>query len=83
LRTRNSNNATIKDIWRKVDASYAEESPQVQAGEFLAHMAEKHTPGKLGAAWDRIVSLVKAVLRRTGLLQPSDLNDIGYIRDTI
>lgn len=83
LKTRNSNNATIKDIWRKVDASYAEESPQVQAGEFLAHMAEKHTPGKLGAAWDRIVSLVKAVLRRTGLLQPSDLNDIGYIRDTI
>lgn len=83
LRTRNSNNSTIKDIWRKVDASYAEESPQVQAGEFLAHMAEKHTPGKLGEAWDRIVSLVKAVLRRTGLLQPSDLNDIGYIRDTI
>ncbi|EAP0943041.1 hypothetical protein B7802_07790 [Salmonella enterica] len=83
LRTRDSNNATIKDIWRKVDASYGEESPQVQAGEFLAHMAEKHTPGKLGAAWNRIVTLVKAVLRRTGLLQPSDLNDIGYIRDTI
>ncbi|EEC0437878.1 hypothetical protein AH715_003469 [Salmonella enterica subsp. enterica] len=83
LKTRDSNNATIKDIWRKVDASYGEESPQVQAGEFLAHMAEKHTPGKLGAAWNRIVSLVKAVLRRTGLLQPSDLNDIGYIRDTI
>ncbi|HFE7098010.1 LPD38 domain-containing protein [Salmonella enterica] len=83
LKTRDSNNATIKDIWRKVDASYAEESPQVQAGEFLAHMAEKHTPGKLGAAWNRIVTLVKAILRRTGLLQPSDLNDIGYIRDTI
>ncbi|EBC1279468.1 hypothetical protein G6T08_000019 [Salmonella enterica] len=83
LKTRDSNNATIKDIWRKVDASYADESPQVQAGEFLAHMAEKHTPGKLGAAWNRIVALVKAVLRRTGLLQPSDLNDIGYIRDTI
>lgn len=83
LKTRDSNNATIKNIWRKVDASYGEESPQVQAGEFLAHMAEKHTPGKLGAAWNRIVTLVKAVLRRTGLLQPSDLNDIGYIRDTI
>ncbi len=83
LKTRDSDNATIKDIWRKVDASYGEESPEVQAGEFLAHMAEKHTPGKLGAAWNRIVSLVKAVLRRTGLLQPSDLNDIGYIRDTI
>ncbi len=83
LKSRDSNNATIKDIWRKVDASYGEELPQVQAGEFLAHMAEKHTPGKLGAAWNRIVSLVRAVLRRTGLLQPSDLNDIGYIRDTI
>lgn len=83
LKTRDSNNATIKDIWRKVDTSYGEESPEVQAGEFLAHMAEKHTPGKLGAAWNRVVSLIKAVLRRTGLLQPSDLNDIGYIRDTI
>ncbi|HFW4798339.1 TPA: LPD38 domain-containing protein [Salmonella enterica subsp. diarizonae serovar 60-67:z35:-] len=83
LKTRDSDNATMKDIWRKVDASYGEESPEVQAGEFLAHMAEKHTPGKLGAAWHRVVSLVKAVLRRTGLLQPSDLNDIGYIRDTI
>lgn len=83
LKTRDSNNATIKDIWRKVDASYGEELPQVQAGEFLAHIAEKHTPGKLGAAWNRVVSLVKAVLRRTGLLQPSDLNDIGYIRDII
>ncbi|EIM5533442.1 hypothetical protein LNM54_005388, partial [Salmonella enterica subsp. enterica] len=83
LKTRDSNNATIKDIWRKVDASYGEELPQVQAGEFLAHMAEKHTPGNLGAAWNRIVTLVKAVLRRTGLLQPSDLDDIGYIRDTI
>ncbi|HFD0566331.1 TPA: LPD38 domain-containing protein [Salmonella enterica] len=83
LKTRDNNNATIKDIWRKVDVSYGEELPQVQAGEFLAHIAEKHTPGKLGAAWNRIVSLVKAVLRRTGLLQPSDLNDIGYIRDTI
>lgn len=83
LKTRDSNNATIKDIWRKVDASYADESPQVQAGEFLAHMAEKHTPGKLGAAWNRVVALIKAVLRRTGLFQPSDLNDIGYVRDTI
>lgn len=83
LKTRNSNNATLRNIWRKVDASYGEESHEVQASEFLAHMAEKHTPGKLGAAWDRVVSLVKAVLRRTGLLQPSDLNDIGYIRDTI
>ncbi|EAW9081382.1 hypothetical protein I6R01_003833 [Salmonella enterica subsp. enterica serovar Cerro] len=83
LKTRGSDNATIRDIWRKVDASYADEVPEVQAGEFLAHMAEKHTPGKLGAAWNRIVSLIKAVLRRTGLLQPSDLNDIGYIRDTI
>ncbi|WP_139767195.1 hypothetical protein, partial [Salmonella enterica] len=25
LKTRDSNNATIKDIWRKVDASYGEE----------------------------------------------------------
>lgn len=82
LKTRNSDNAAIRETWRKVDADYGNESPEVQAGEFLAHMAEKE-PGKLGAAWNRVVALIKAVLRRTGLFQPSDLNDIGYIRDTI
>lgn len=82
LKTRNSDNTTIRETWRKVDADYGNESPEVQAGEFLAHMAEKE-PGKLGAAWNRVVALIKAVLRRTGLFQPSDLNDIGYVRDTI
>lgn len=82
LKTRNSDNAAIRETWRKVDADYGNESPEVQAGEFLAHMAEKE-PGKLGAAWNRVVALIKAVLRRTGLFQPSDLNDTGYIRDTI
>ncbi|EEM1821197.1 hypothetical protein GKA92_24120, partial [Salmonella enterica subsp. enterica] len=82
LKTRNSDNVAIRETWRKVDADYGNESPEVQAGEFLAHMAEKE-PGKLGAAWNRVVALIKAVLRRTGLLQPSDLNDVGYVRDTI
>ncbi|ENI9667909.1 hypothetical protein AB0A20_005267, partial [Escherichia coli] len=41
LKTRDSDNATIREAWRKVDASYRKESPEVQAGEFLAHMAEK------------------------------------------
>lgn len=82
LKTRSSDNAAIRETWRKVDADYGNESPEVQAGEFLAHMAEKE-PGKLGAAWNRVVALIKAVLRRTGLFQPSDLNDIGYVRDTI
>ncbi|EPW6274331.1 hypothetical protein ACWNFU_005708, partial [Escherichia coli] len=39
LKTRDSDNATIREAWRKVDASYGKESPEVQAGEFLAHMA--------------------------------------------
>ncbi|EJP3659533.1 hypothetical protein NUR12_001117 [Salmonella enterica] len=83
LKTRDSDNAVIRETWRRVDADYGNESPEVQAGEFLAHMAEKHTPGKLSAAWNRVVALFKAVLRRTGLLQPSDLSDAGYIRDTL
>lgn len=83
LKTRDSDNAVIRETWSRVDADYGNESPEVQAGEFLAHMAEKHTPGKLSAAWNRVVALVKAVLRRTGLLQPSDLSDTGYIRDTL
>ncbi|EEQ8890392.1 hypothetical protein GHZ53_005331, partial [Escherichia coli] len=70
LKTRDSDNATIREAWRKVDASYRKESPEVQAGEFLAHMAEKQ-PNKFVAAWERVVALVKGVLRRTGLLKPT------------
>lgn len=55
LKTRDSDNATIRDAWRKVDASYGKESPEVQAGEFLAHMAEKQ-PNKFVAAWERVVA---------------------------
>ncbi|EIG1047161.1 hypothetical protein HHI86_005368, partial [Escherichia coli] len=72
LKTRDSDNATIREAWRKVDASYGKESPEVQAGEFLAHMAEKQ-PNKFVAAWERVVALVKGVLRRTGLLKPTEL----------
>ncbi|EOJ4131574.1 LPD5 domain-containing protein, partial [Escherichia coli] len=31
LKTRDSDNATIREAWRKVDASYGKESPEVQA----------------------------------------------------
>ncbi|ELZ8459073.1 hypothetical protein U0Y01_004749, partial [Escherichia coli] len=82
LKTRDSDNATIREAWRKVDASYGKESPEVQVGEFLAHMAEKQ-PNKFVAAWERVVALVKGVLRRTGLLKPTELNDIRLVRETI
>ncbi|HEA8581363.1 TPA: hypothetical protein RXP47_005093, partial [Escherichia coli] len=82
LKTRDSDNATIREAWRKVDASYGKESPEVQAGEFLAHMAEKQ-PNKFVAAWERVVALVKGVLRRTGLLKPTELNDIRLVREII
>ena len=82
LKTRDSDNATIREAWRKVDASYGKESPEVQAGGFLAHMAEKQ-PNKFVAAWERVVALVKGVLRRTGLLKPTELNDIRLVRETI
>ncbi|HBD3302566.1 TPA: hypothetical protein KIU42_000214 [Escherichia coli] len=82
LKTRDSDNTTIREAWRKVDASYGKESPEVQAGEFLAHMAEKQ-PIKFVAAWERVVALVKGVLRRTGLLKPTELNDIRLVRETI
>ncbi|HDQ6541079.1 TPA: hypothetical protein QBF84_002112 [Escherichia coli O146:H28] len=82
LKTRDSDNVTIREAWRKVDVSYGKESPEVQAGEFLAHMAEKQ-PNKFVAAWERVVALVKGVLRRTGLLKPTELNDIRLVRETI
>ncbi|EMG9443117.1 hypothetical protein V5268_004363 [Escherichia coli] len=82
LKTRDSDNATIREAWRKVDASYGKESPEVRAGEFLAHMAEKQ-PNKFVAAWERVVALIKGILRRTGLLKPTELNDLRLVRDTI
>lgn len=82
LKTRDSDNATIREAWRKVDASYGKESPEVQAGEFLAHMAEKQ-PNKFVAVWERVVALIKGILRRTGLLKPTELNDIRLVHETI
>lgn len=32
---------------------------------------------------ERVVALVKGVLRRTGLLKPTELNDIRLVRETI
>lgn len=72
--TRDSKNATIRDAWDQVKKSYGDESPEVQANEFLAHMAESSELTGLGGAWDRVVSLITNALRKAGILKPGDIS---------
>ncbi|EOV0998732.1 LPD38 domain-containing protein [Edwardsiella piscicida] len=83
METRASRDAVIQQIWRRIDAAYGQEPVAVQAGEFLAHMAEKQMPGRFSALWDRVVSLIKTLLNRIGLLPTVDAENRIYLRDTL
>lgn len=72
--TRGSNNPEIRKAWDTVRREYAGESPDTQAHEFLAHMAEVDTSTGLGAAWDRLVGRITSALRSVGLLRPNDIS---------
>lgn len=72
--TRGSNNPEIRRAWDTVRREYAGESPETQAHEFLAHMAEVDTSTGLGAAWDRLVGRITSALRAVGLLRNSDVS---------
>ncbi|MFB6413049.1 LPD38 domain-containing protein [Edwardsiella piscicida] len=83
METRASRDAVIQQIWRRIDAAYGQEPIAVQAGEFLAHMAEKQMPGRFSALWDRVVSLLKTLFNRIGLLPTVDAENRIYLRDTL
>ncbi|MGI8488994.1 hypothetical protein QWJ20_10685 [Pectobacterium sp. S5] len=74
--TRDSQNKTIQDVWRKVEQSYGQESLETQANEFLAHMAERTELTKLGGVWDRFVTLLTTALRKAGVLNPMDITPV-------
>jgi len=79
--TRGSNNPEIRRAWDSVRREYAGESPETQAHEFLAHMAEVDTSTGLGAAWDRLVGRIITALRSVGLMKgnessPSEIRNI-------
>lgn len=46
-------------------------------------MAEKQMPGRFSALWDRVVSLIKTLLNRIGLLPTVDAENRIYLRDTL
>ncbi|NWA70861.1 hypothetical protein HX775_02875 [Serratia proteamaculans] len=71
--TRDSKNPEIQSVWRQVQKAYGNESPEVQANEFLAHMAERSELTGLGAVWDRFVSIITNALRKVGFFNPSDI----------
>ncbi|WP_145517407.1 LPD38 domain-containing protein [Yersinia mollaretii] len=71
--TRGSKNKTIQAAWRDVEASYHHESPEMQANEFLAHMAERSELTGFGAMWDRFVALLVKGLKRVGMLNAGDI----------
>jgi len=71
--TRDSKNPEIQSVWRQVQRSYANESPEVQANEFLAHMAERSELTGLGGIWDRFVAIITNALRKANFFNPSDI----------
>ncbi|HEN3642582.1 TPA: hypothetical protein U5E29_002854 [Yersinia enterocolitica] len=72
--TRDSKNKEIQDVWRGVDKSYRNESLEMQANEFLAHMAERSELSGLGAMWDRFVSVLINGLKKTGIMNANDIS---------
>ncbi|EPO8473169.1 LPD38 domain-containing protein [Yersinia enterocolitica] len=72
--TRDSKNKEIQGVWREVDKSYRNESPEMQANEFLAHMAERSELTGLGAMWDRFVSVLINGLKKTGIMNANDIS---------
>ncbi|HHH2235921.1 TPA: LPD38 domain-containing protein [Yersinia enterocolitica] len=72
--TRDSKNKEIQDVWREVDKSYRNESLEMQANEFLAHMAERSELTGLGAMWDRFVSVLINGLKKTGIMNANDIS---------
>ncbi|WP_145576573.1 LPD38 domain-containing protein [Yersinia mollaretii] len=72
--TRDSKNKEIQAVWREVDKSYRNESLEMQANEFLAHMAERSELTALGAMWDRFVSLLTNALKKVGIMNESDIS---------
>ncbi|MGM7981505.1 LPD38 domain-containing protein [Yersinia enterocolitica] len=72
--TRDSKNKEIQDVWREVDKSYRNESLEMQANEFLAHMAERSELSGLGAMWDRFVSVLINALKKTGIMNVNDIS---------
>ncbi|CFQ78308.1 TPA: LPD38 domain-containing protein [Yersinia enterocolitica] len=72
--TRDSKNKEIQDVWREVDKSYRNESPEMQANEFLAHMAERSELSGLGAMWNRFVSVLINGLKKTGIMNANDIS---------
>ncbi|EOI6423783.1 LPD38 domain-containing protein [Yersinia enterocolitica] len=72
--TRDSKNKEIQAVWREVDKSYRNESLEMQANEFLAHMAERSELTALGAMWDRFVSLLTNALKKIGIMNESDIS---------
>ncbi|HHL2632493.1 LPD38 domain-containing protein [Yersinia enterocolitica] len=72
--TRDSKNKEIQAVWREVDKSYRNESLEMQANEFLAHMAERSELTGFGAMWDRFVSLLTNSLKKIGIMNESDIS---------
>lgn len=71
--TRDSKNPEIQSVWRQVQKAYGNESPEVQANEFLAHMAERSELTGLGHVWDRFVAIITNALRNAGFFNPGDI----------
>lgn len=78
LETQNS--TSMARVWDEVRRNYADASPDIQAEEVFANIAEVER-GALGEAWGRVLSALQRTLRRSGMikrpLSHSELHDLA------
>jgi hypothetical protein len=71
---------TLRSTWDRIDRAYADKPELVRAEEVFADLAGQDR-GKLGEAWDRILSVVQQALRKIGLIRSpvtrAELHDLA------
>ena len=65
----------LKNIWLEVKDKYKEKSPEVQAEELLARVAEKKM-SKPDKYWNKIVTFIRDMLRKIGFVKEISFSDL-------
>ncbi|MEM1152762.1 MAG: JAB domain-containing protein, partial [Pseudomonadota bacterium] len=77
-----SGDGEMRRIWKEVQKDYAGESPQYQAEELLAKVAESTDFSPLKRTWHKFVQVLRNLLRKIGLLTKKastrDFKDVVY-----
>ena len=66
---------TLKDAWAEVQEKYEDRSPEVQAEELLARVAEKKM-SKPDKYWNKVVTFIRDMLRKIGFVKEISFSDL-------